>query len=380
MKRPAPPTPDDLLALLAKAGYRRVLPNVLYPASVFLDLSGEDLRRRMYLTTDAEGNELCLRPDLTIPTALLHLAGPDAAAEAAYCYLGPVYRFRQNAPGEFVQAGIEVFGRADREAADAEVMARAAEMVARWGVAMTEVRLGDLGLFAAMLDALRLPPVWRRRLQRDAAREGGLSRDLAMLTGGGAEVAPAGNHAALLAALDGADPRAARAVVEDLLSIAGIATVGGRTAGEIADRFLEKARLSAVSTLPAESCEVLRRYLGIAGSPTDCAAAVRALIADAGLGGDDGLARAIAAFERRTALLAARGFDDGAMRAATAYGRRLDYYTGLVFEFHAEGRSDLGPLAGGGRYDSLLQALGAPEPVPAVGCAVWMERLEEARP
>src|SRR6185437_9820171 len=99
MKRPAPPTPDDLLALLAKAGYRRVLPNVLYPASVFLDLSGEDLRRRMYLTTDAEGNELCLRPDLTIPTALLHLAGPDAAAEAAYCYLGPVYRFRHNAPG-----------------------------------------------------------------------------------------------------------------------------------------------------------------------------------------------------------------------------------------------------------------------------------------
>ncbi|HVV94321.1 MAG TPA: ATP phosphoribosyltransferase regulatory subunit [Hyphomicrobiales bacterium] len=378
MNRAAPPTPDDLIQLLAGAGYRRVLPNVLYPASVFLDLSGEDLRRRMYLTTDAEGNELCLRPDLTIPTALLHLAGSNPAAEAAYCYLGPVYRFRQNAPGEFVQAGLESFGRADREAADAEVMARAAEVVARWGVAMTEVRIGDLGLFAAMLDALKLPPVWRRRLQRDAAREGGLSRDLAMLTG---PTPSAENHTALLATLDGTDPRAARAVVEDLLSIAGIAAVGGRTAGEIADRFLEKARLAAVSSLPIETCDVLRRYLGIAGTPATCAADIRNLIRDnAGLAADAGLAKALDAFERRTQLLADRGFDTTAMHAATAFGRRLDYYTGLVFEFHAEGRSDLGPLAGGGRYDGLLQTLGAPAPVPAVGCAVWMERLEEARP
>lgn len=377
MTHAAAPKQDDLVRLLTEAGYRRVLPNVLFPASVFLDLSGEDLRRRMYLTTDADGNELCLRPDLTIPTALAHLADGDATAPAAYCYLGPVYRFRQNAPGEFVQAGMESFGRGDREAADAEVMARAAEVVALWGLAMSEVRIGDLGLLAAMLDALKLPPVWRRRLQRDAAREGGLSRDLAMLTG----PAPAsGNHTALLATLDGADPRAARAVVEDLLAIAGIAKVGGRSAGEIADRFLEKARLAAVSSLPAETCEVLRRYLGIAGTPAACAAAVAALVADAGLAGDGGLARALDALQRRTALLAERGFDVGAMRMATAFGRRLDYYTGLVFEFHAEGRSDLGPLAGGGRYDGLLQTLGAPAPVPAVGCAVWMERLEEARP
>jgi ATP phosphoribosyltransferase regulatory subunit len=371
------PDADDLLALLTGAGYVRLLPNVLYPASVFLDLSGEDLRRRLYLTTDAEGNELCLRPDLTIPTALMHLAGPEPTSEAAYCYLGPVYRFRANAPGEFVQAGLESFGRIDREAADAEVMARAAEVVALWGVAMTEVRLGDLGLLTAMLDALALPPAWRRRLQRDAAREHGLSRDLAVLSG----AAPATeNHTALLATLDGTDPRAARAVVEDLLSIAGIARVGGRSAGEIADRFLEKARLAAGAELPAETREVLRRFLGIAGTPAECAAAIRALIADAGLGADDGLAQAVAAFEHRTALLAGRGFDVGAIRMATAFGRRLDYYTGLVFEFHAEGRSDLGPLAGGGRYDGLLQTLGAPAPVPAVGCAVWMERLQEARP
>ena len=33
------------------------------------------------------------------------------------------------------------------------------------------------------------------------------------------------------------------------------------------------------------------------------------------------------------------------------------------------------PLVGGGRYDGLLSRLGSPQPIPAVGLAVWIERL-----
>ena len=54
----------------------------------------------------------------------------------------------------------------------------------------------------------------------------------------------------MLAALERSDPKAAHALVTDLLSIAGITTVGGRTVGEIAERFLEQAALGAATTLP----------------------------------------------------------------------------------------------------------------------------------
>ena len=50
---------------------------MLQPADPFLDLSGEDIRKRMYLTSDAEGRELCLRPDLTIPVSCDYLASPE---------------------------------------------------------------------------------------------------------------------------------------------------------------------------------------------------------------------------------------------------------------------------------------------------------------
>src|SRR5437667_6235790 len=94
---PTTTTPDALIASYERAGYTRVAPAILQPAEPFLDLSGEDIRRRMYLVADpAGGDELCLRPDLTIPAARDYLASPQAGRPATYCYLGPVFRQRED--------------------------------------------------------------------------------------------------------------------------------------------------------------------------------------------------------------------------------------------------------------------------------------------
>ena len=53
-----------LVGAYERAGYRLVAPPILQPAEPFLDLSGEDIRKRMYLTVDTDGRELCLRPEI----------------------------------------------------------------------------------------------------------------------------------------------------------------------------------------------------------------------------------------------------------------------------------------------------------------------------
>src|SRR5690348_1340855 len=88
---------DALIASFERAGYARIAPAILQPAEPFLDLSGEEIRRRMYLTSDPHGQELCLRPDLTIPVSRDYLASPSAGKPAGFCYLGPVFRHRDNA-------------------------------------------------------------------------------------------------------------------------------------------------------------------------------------------------------------------------------------------------------------------------------------------
>ena len=84
-------------------------------------------------------------------------------------------------------------------------------------------RLGDAGLFDAMLDSLKIPEPWRRRLRRGVAR--GLSLEAIFSRPSQSALAQPG----VLAALESADHAGAKALVEDLLAIAGIDAVGGRT-------------------------------------------------------------------------------------------------------------------------------------------------------
>ncbi|TRO54167.1 histidine--tRNA ligase [Candidatus Bathyarchaeota archaeon] len=54
--------------------------------------------------------------------------------------------------------------------------------------------------------------------------------------------------------------------------------------------------------------------------------------------------------------------------------RGLDYYTGPVFEVLAVGYEDYGSIAGGGRYDEIVQLFGG-EPTPATGISFGIDRL-----
>jgi len=369
------PRAQALVASYARAGYAQVEPPVLQPAEPFLDLSGEDIRRRMFLTTDPDGRELCLRPDLTIPVSRAYLSSPDAGKPAGFCYLGAVFRHREGVAAEFVQAGIESFGRQDKAAADAEMLALGLEATTQYGISAPEIRIGDVGLFAAFIAALDLAPAWKRRLIKDFNRKSSLKHDLDQLTLTAANGRT--EYQGVLAALNGSDPKAAHHLVTDLLSIAGIAAVGGRSVAEIADRFLEQSALNAPSRLPRETRALIERFLSVAGDPDEAAGELRALSADAALS----LSPALDLFENRTGFLAARGVDLRAIKFATDFGRGFDYYTGFVFELHNPADSSTRgkqPLVAGGRYDGLLGRLGAPEAIPAVGFAASIEELAGA--
>ncbi|MEM5853581.1 MAG: histidine--tRNA ligase [Candidatus Aenigmatarchaeota archaeon] len=55
--------------------------------------------------------------------------------------------------------------------------------------------------------------------------------------------------------------------------------------------------------------------------------------------------------------------------------RGLDYYTGPIFEIEIE-KGRVGSVAGGGRYDKLVELLGG-KPTPATGISIGVERIIE---
>jgi len=48
-----------------------------------------------------------------------------------------------------------------------------------------------------------------------------------------------------------------------------------------------------------------------------------------------------------------------------------------VFELYDAAAPERGQLVAGGRYDGLLSRIGSPVAIPAVGFAVWIERLSD---
>ncbi len=139
-----------LMAVFGRAGHEAIAPAILQPADVYLEAIGEDLRSRSYVFTDPDGIEMCLRPDLTVPTCRLYLERfPDAATRAKFAYNGPCFRFQPRGedgthPREFRQAGLESFNAIDPERAEADIVALIAEALRGAGLRGFRLRLGDL--------------------------------------------------------------------------------------------------------------------------------------------------------------------------------------------------------------------------------------------
>lgn len=368
----APEKIETVLGLFKAAGHDEVSPPILQPADVFLDLTGEDIRRRLYLTSGTDGLDLCLRPDFTIPVCRHHLAQDAVKLPAAYCYNGPVFRQRPDGLGEIPQLGAESLGRSDTAEADADLLALSVKALEEFGLSDIVIRIGDETLFAAVLEGLDLPTVWRRRLRDLFGETDGLTAAITRMAGASSSDDDSRDvRLGFLSALEGADPEAAHAVVEDLLSIAGISAVGGRTPSEIADRFLEQAALASGARGHDKAAETLSAYLALKADGASAAGMLRDFSRDFGLGLDT----PIAAFEQRLAALEAKGIDPARLTFAAEFGRRLDYYSGFVFEIHAVNPPVEGPLVGGGRYDKLVTLLGAEDDVPAIGFSMWLDRI-----
>ena len=364
-----------LLDVFKRGGYEQVAPSIIQPADIFLDQIGEAIRGRTYVFTDLSGEELCLRPDLTVPVSRLYLERhPRADVEARYCYNGPAFRFQrkgasQTHPREFRQAGIECFGVPDRDSADIEVILLAADAVRAAGLGEFRFRFGDIALFFALLDVLSLPERWRLKLRHYFWRPPAFHALLSRLAKG--ESAESDGPAAELAATLPVQDRAlAMEAVATYLEANDLMLAGNRTLGEITDRLLDHAADLRAEPLPREVATVIDYFLAVEASPREAIDR----IATIGKGAGIDLGPALCMLSRRFDLLEETGVNVDAATFATEFGRDLEYYSGLVFQIEVGG-DKTSPIAGGGRYDGLLRSVGARAEVPAVGSAIHTERL-----
>ena len=362
-----PPLPQEALASIrapfSALGAPLIDAPILLPLGPVLDLAGEVMRARLFIVQADGVEDAVLRPDFTIAVARSHIA--SGATAARYIYEGKAFRVAPKGSRraeEFLQIGFEVFGGGRDASIDAEVASLAWRAAAAGGRQDLNMILGDIALFAALLDAMGLAPALAARLKRAFARGGTIGRELDRARAGAGAPRQGDRLAALLADLPETE---AAAVLQDLWSIAGIQPVGGRSPGEIAHRLVQRGEAARGPTLTPAEAGLIGEYLALSGPVRRALEAVEALAKRGGLALDHELG----CWSTRLDAILDGGAPEDRLHFQAAFGRSFTYYDGFLFEVRTPQLADDAPVAAGGRYDSLPGALGG-EVLGAVGCAV----------
>lgn len=341
---------ERLFAAFLSAGAEPVETDILQPADILLDLYGEDIRARAYVTQDPLRGEMMLRPDFTVPVVQMHMA--QNREPARYAYRGEVFR-KQDVPtesraSEYFQVGFELFARANPAEADAEVFALLAGLLAPLNLRPIT---GDLGIILAAIRGLKTSDRRKAALTRHVWRP---RRFRALLDRFAGRTPLPAARARLLDRLAADSPEA--------LIEAASPFVGLRAPEEVAARARALIEDAGTPPISATEAAILDDLLSLEAPAPAALAHLRDVATDL-----PAIAPAVDRFSARLSALERQGVATDSLPFEASHGRTtLEYYDGFVFSFVAD-MPGWPPVASGGRYDALTAVLGQGREIPAVG-------------
>ncbi len=375
---------DAIEATLRRYAYAAIDPPILESSSPFLNRSGEDIRRQMYIFPDPGGREVCLRPELTIPVCRAYLRQLQLVSdarekspqrEARLSYFGPAFTYESTSDGryrQFYQAGAEFIGAQSRESADAEILAAALHALEAAGLRETLVEIGDVEIRNAFIDELPISERSKTRIRRITLRNQKDTRIGAAVSAPGTAAFEAttefGELASLLASVE---PGKAELLIAEVFALADVRHVGGRTPEEIVERLISRTAQQA-EPISAELIQGVISLLNIRAAPEAAFKAIREHFRSFRIASIEPV---LERCEKRLRYINAYRQNRATIQFNVGLRRGLEYYTGFLFEIFAKNVTQIGHVCGGGRYDNLLEGLGANGSIPAVGFGIGLDRL-----
>ena len=345
-------TAAGIQTLFQQAGAATVQAAILQPAETLLDLYGEDIRARAYVTSDPLRGEQMLRPDFTVPVVQMHME--QGAEPARYTYNGVVFRRQEDdatRANEYLQVGYEVFDRSNPAETDAEVFALIQKAL---GDAPVRATVGDIGILMTAVDGLNTSERRKSALRRHIWRP---KRFRALLDRFAGRVETPAARQALIAS-------------DDPMAQAG-PQIGLRSAAEVAERIDVLKFDATLDPISAVEVDLIEAILQVRETCPNALAQLRDIAVDL-----PSITGAVTRLGERFDALDARGVETSTLMFETSYGRTsMEYYDGFVFGFHATDHAGLSPIATGGRYDALTQRLGKGDAIPAVGGVIRPDLL-----
>ncbi len=104
---------NKILALIKSQGFNKIELDSVLETKYILQRSGENFRKYLFSFYNSNGEELCLRPDLTISSVLRYAQGNRFNKEKVF-YTGSAFRKSYNKKNILIkQIGMEIFSSKD---------------------------------------------------------------------------------------------------------------------------------------------------------------------------------------------------------------------------------------------------------------------------
>lgn len=369
---------ERVRTFLGQAGYAQVDTPVLERSDLFQASFGQELWQNLYAFR-LHHRDLCLRPEYTASICRLYRDSyQQQPLPLRFQYAGPVFRYES--PGrsryrQHTQLGIELFG-GHPWAADAEILQLACGTLHDLHIADYRLELGHIGVASGFVKKLELDEQAARlllslmeQISRSEDGERHAQERLEAL------------YPRVTSQEDISSPTNNRGAVDSyhiaaLLNGISISFGDEDARSEVVDRFLWKMGRSEQRRQILYALDFLKALHTVSGSPPHVFDALRELLARYELD-----AEPLVELQQLVAVVEQSGISDEQIVLNLSLGRGVSYYTGLVFEIHAQDEDGFdAQLCGGGRYDRLMHAVGGSREVNACGFALGLERLHARIP
>ena len=338
---------EALLNLFIKKGFKvKEFENII-ESKIIIERSGEIFKKSLLSFEDDNGKNFSLRPDLTISACLDYIKNVKKGVYK-YAYFDQAYR-RTFGKDSLVrnQLGCEIIGSSNIQL-NLEIINLIDQSLKRVTKNKTTIKVNDINIFYSLVNSLKLPSRWRLRLKRHFWRPNYFNELISRLE----------SNTDLQNNVFELDKKS----YLSMMKLRPNEKIAGRKIKEILNRFEKKIKEPRSNINGVRVVKIIRDFLKINCPFKD-------------------VKNELKKFEiKNNVNLRLNQFDifnlkfkNNDVIFSANIGRNAEYYTGLVFEIYKKSKNI--NLASGGRYDNLLQTLGAQTKIPAIGGAINYDNI-----
>ena len=339
---------ENILKSVRSKGFKYIKLDSVIETNHIVERSGESFRRFIFSFNDQNGNELCLRPDLTIASCLKYLNDKTKGTRKVF-YSGQAFRKTLNRADPIIknQIGFEIIGSKKEKEDDKRIIETSIKSLSKINYTSGSLTIGNVEIFKLLLNKLDIPKRWRLRLQRHFWRESYFN-DLLKRLETNSDVDPT------IVEID--KKRYLKMLKEDLSNV-----IAGRTINEILNRFDNKIKDPRRASKGKGVSKIIKDFLKIKCPINEAASELNKFFKKN---------RINLVVDQRYFPVSNNKVSKLNVVFSTSFGRQLEYYTGMVFKIDVKSKNKLKNIINGGRYDRLISDLGSKKQIPAVGAAL----------